>query len=228
MSQNELFLREAEALKPKLLISTKEAYGSSRALRKGEETLLDLGGHAVGYPILHLKPEGRIPDAPILLSVRFYESSEEFHDKPERYKGWICASWIQEDRIHVDVIPCAQRMNRRYAFRYIKVKVLEAPRGLSVRVEKIVVEAVSSADDSRLRPFAGKEQDRRMDMVAVHTLHECMQEVFEDGPKRDRRLWLGISAPTGFGKLRNLPRFPNGQAVPPPVCRGYTGGRACI
>jgi hypothetical protein len=27
--------------------------------------------------------------------------------------------------------------------------------------------------------------------VAVLTLQNCMQEVFEDGPKRDRRLWLG-------------------------------------
>jgi hypothetical protein len=30
-----------------------------------------------------------------------------------------------------------------------------------------------------------------IDNVAVLTLQNCMQEVFEDGPKRDRRLWLG-------------------------------------
>lgn len=27
--------------------------------------------------------------------------------------------------------------------------------------------------------------------VGIETLKECMQEVYEDGPKRDRRLWLG-------------------------------------
>lgn len=27
--------------------------------------------------------------------------------------------------------------------------------------------------------------------VSVKTLLDCMQTVFEDGPKRDRRLWLG-------------------------------------
>ena len=27
--------------------------------------------------------------------------------------------------------------------------------------------------------------------IAVNTLKNCMQRVFEDGPKRDRRLWIG-------------------------------------
>ncbi len=30
-----------------------------------------------------------------------------------------------------------------------------------------------------------------MDRVGVNTLKNCMQRVFEDGPKRDRRLWIG-------------------------------------
>ncbi|KDM21338.1 hypothetical protein AE02_03141, partial [Klebsiella variicola] len=34
-------------------------------------------------------------------------------------------------------------------------------------------------------------QLKAIDSVAVRTLQNCMQEVFEDGPKRDRRLWLG-------------------------------------
>ena len=32
---------------------------------------------------------------------------------------------------------------------------------------------------------------RRLDRVSLRTLQNCMQTVFEDGPKRDRRLWLG-------------------------------------
>ena len=32
---------------------------------------------------------------------------------------------------------------------------------------------------------------RRLDRVSLRTLQNCMQSVFEDGPKRDRRLWLG-------------------------------------
>ena len=32
---------------------------------------------------------------------------------------------------------------------------------------------------------------RRIHDVGVETLRECMQTVYEDGPKRDRRLWIG-------------------------------------
>ncbi len=30
-----------------------------------------------------------------------------------------------------------------------------------------------------------------LDATAVGTLRDCMQTSFEDGPKRDRRLWIG-------------------------------------
>jgi hypothetical protein len=32
---------------------------------------------------------------------------------------------------------------------------------------------------------------QEIDRVSQKTLMQCMQDVFEDGPKRDRRLWLG-------------------------------------
>jgi hypothetical protein len=32
---------------------------------------------------------------------------------------------------------------------------------------------------------------RDIDKISLNTLRNCMQTVFEDGPKRDRRLWLG-------------------------------------
>ncbi|MFR6136264.1 MAG: hypothetical protein ACLUI0_06370 [Blautia massiliensis (ex Durand et al. 2017)] len=35
------------------------------------------------------------------------------------------------------------------------------------------------------------EMAKKLDRVSLRTLQNCMQDVFEDGPKRDRRLWLG-------------------------------------
>ena len=35
------------------------------------------------------------------------------------------------------------------------------------------------------------EQLRKIDEVSVNTLKECMQTFMEDGPKRDRRMWIG-------------------------------------
>ena len=41
------------------------------------------------------------------------------------------------------------------------------------------------------KPLTGDERDIAIDRVALRTLRNCMQDFFEDGPKRDRRLWLG-------------------------------------
>ena len=32
---------------------------------------------------------------------------------------------------------------------------------------------------------------KKINEVGLYTLKECMQTVYEDGPKRDRRLWIG-------------------------------------
>ena len=46
----------------------------------------------------------------------------------------------------------------------------------------------------------------KIDEVATRTLKNCMQQVFEDGPKRDRRLWLGdlyLQAKANFYTFKN-------------------------
>ena len=47
---------------------------------------------------------------------------------------------------------------------------------------------------------------RKIDTVACRTLRDCMQMVFEDGPKRDRRLWIGdlrLQALANYQTFRN-------------------------
>ena len=52
--------------------------------------------------------------------------------------------------------------------------------------------ALSSADDSRLSAYHSENKElEQLDRIACNTLHDCMQKVFEDGPKRDQRLWMG-------------------------------------
>ena len=76
-----------------------------------------------------------------------------------------------------------------------------------VRLLRIHAEAVSSADESRLLPFAPRNaDDEALDRIARRTLRDCMQTVFEDGPKRDRRLWLGdlrLQALANYATYRN-------------------------
>lgn len=206
MVRNETFLQKAEELKPELVVTEKEISAEDKVLNKGDEVLYDFGDHYVGYLTVEFSPTDRHPDAPLYLAVQFFESPEEFNEKPEKYHGWIAPSWIQQEQVYIDVLPCAYRFARRYAFRYVKIKILKESGNFPVKLANLTLKSVSSADDSQLIPFAGREEDRRLDQVSVRTLHDCMQEVFEDGPKRDRRLWLGdlrLQALTNYETYRN-------------------------
>ena len=105
------------------------------------------------------------------------------------YNGWLCQSWLQDDTVKID-FPGVYSMPRRYAARYIKIKVVHTPKKLSL--SEFVFDAVSSADMNKLKPIEIYDAElRAIDHVALNTLKNCMQRVFEDGPKRDRRLWIG-------------------------------------
>ena len=83
-------------------------------------------------------------------------------------------------------------MPRRYAFRYVEITVLDTSSKYKVKIEEPQAIAVSSADYRRVEPLKCEDEFlKKMDEVGLTTLGECMQMVFEDGPKRDRRLWLG-------------------------------------
>ena len=70
----------------------------------------------------------------------------------------------------------------------MEVKALS--RKFRLQFDEIALETVTSAGSPHPAVIADP-QLKAIDDVAVRTLKNCMQEVFEDGPKRDRRLWLG-------------------------------------
>ena len=215
MIRNEKFLKIAKTLEPQLIetmvrpvevqlqknVSSEMTKVNDDLLSTGDRVIFDFGNHFTGYLSFKMVYEGHHPDAPVWIKVSFAERLCEFEEKAEEYKGWISKGWIQQEQLHVDVVPCEISMPRRYAFRYIAVEILDCSTRFQVKVEEPVVKAVSSADDNRLTAYKFKggfssesdevKQIERLDEIATRTLHECMQSVFEDGPKRDRRLWLG-------------------------------------
>ena len=163
-----------------------------RLLKKGNRVCLDFGNHQVGYLTLKLGSRGSHPDAPVWLKLHFAENAAELFEDGKSYQGWICSSWIEEEQIHVDVVPSELQLPRRYAFRYVMIEVLDISSKFDLVLENAFCTAVSSAKEEELAPFhAQNEKLAKMDQVACRTLHNCMQQVFEDGPKRDRRLWMG-------------------------------------
>ena len=189
---NTAFLETAEKLKPVLYRHIKECRFDSVALRQGETFCADMGEHLVGYVTLTLGVTGQHPDAPAWLQLRFAERRCELDEKAEDYHGWISPAWIQQEQLHVDVLPTTIRLPRRYAFRYLQIEALAGSDHWKVTVERIDCETVSSADWTVLPAYKTEDAElQRLDKIACKTLHDCMQQVFEDGPKRDRRLWLG-------------------------------------
>lgn len=233
MTMNKKMVAVAESLTPELLKSTIEPKGTVSILAdeqafqgwhvepdsdpqvwkqqsygKGDRFILDFGDHLVGYINLAIKPVGSPPDAPLKLKLTFREMPCEINEPFESYNGWLSSSWLQEETMFIDILPVEIKLPRRYCFRYLKVEVLDTSGKYNVEFDQINCTVVTSADASKLKPLPESlpEDLKLMDRIAVKTLQDCMQTVFEDGPKRDRRLWIGdlrLQAQANYYSFRN-------------------------
>lgn len=191
MKRNEHLLKKAGELKPELFHESLPLPGDGRVLGRGDEAVFDFGTHLVGYVSIAFSVAGHHQDAPLYFSAEFFEREAEMDEDTSSYSGWLSNSWIQEERIHADTLPGEIKLERRYAFRYVRIRILGASPNYSVRVDRISADAVSSADEKKLERMCFSRSAAKLDPIACRTLKNCMQDVFEDGPKRDRRLWLG-------------------------------------
>ena len=163
---------------------------SREVFTSGDQFVLDFGDHRVGFLSFQMRHDDVYLDAPVRLKLRFGETAYELFRSFESYCGSLCASWLQEEVLNLD-LPGKVTLPRRYCFRYLEVTVVHTPR--PVRLTDFEVCCITSADLSRLDPLpAGTDPLLvSIDRVAAKTLAECMQTAYEDGPKRDRRLWTG-------------------------------------
>lgn len=157
----------------------------------GEEFILDLGTHCVGYLTMSAEIVGSPQDAPVHLSFVFGEISAEVAEKFSAYQGWLSSSWLQQEDKYFDVMPEEIDLERRYCCRYVKVRVVATSPKFGVRLSNVRFTSVTSAVDNPPDRIFSDPVLQKIDDISVLTLKNCMQSVFEDGPKRDRRLWLG-------------------------------------
>ena len=201
-----LFLEKAENLKPHIYermvyptrfgqvepdagswFGYKFVQAEELEIRKaGESICVDFGEHCTGRLSFHL--QAAIPDAPKRVHIKFAETLQELGSSFEEYKGGLSRTWLQEETVTLDE-PGVIAPSRRFAFRYIKVTVLNSNEPVILSDFKVC--AGTSADDTKLKPGPSEGRLRQLDEIGIRTLAECMQSVFEDGPKRDRRLWIG-------------------------------------
>jgi len=132
--------------------------------------------------------EGHIGE-PIRIKFRFGEIPMELSRDFSTYDGWISGSWLQEEIVNVD-FPENVTLPRRYCFRYMEVTVLDTVQ--KVKLSDFSVIHTTSADTENAEKYNISDSElAKIDKVSAKTLEDCMQSVYEDGPKRDRRLWSG-------------------------------------
>ncbi len=181
------WLERARELAPSLVRRTVVLTPPTGFLAAGDAAAVDAGRYLVGYVTLRLKPLGSA-DAPVRLRVISAEWPCEAGGDFSDYAGCLGRSWLQDEVVNIDDLTAPFTLPRRYAFRFIRIEVIYTPRPLEFTA--IEVETVSAVGDAPPEPDIAPEF-RAIDATAIRTLKWCMQSVFEDGPKRDRRLWLG-------------------------------------
>ncbi len=200
---NEFFLEKANKEKPFIFHKMIKVKCEKNLFSQGDKITLDLGNHYVGYFSFVIFRHDIYIDAPVELEFKFFENKRDLYDNFENYHGSLCKSWLQRENIFIDN-PGKVCLPRRYACRYITIEVKNTPR--TAVISDFSFDSVSSADILKLpRIDIPDNTFKRIDEIAVNTLKNCMQFVFEDGPKRDRRLWLGdlrLEALTSYYTLR--------------------------
>lgn len=228
MIVNESFVRKAEALTPTLIETVvrpvgtvnivpaggdyiaqpaESGFAESRPLGRADSICLDFGDHQVGYVSFRLSPAGSPADAPAYIRLKFAEIPYEIAADSSDYHGEISRAWIQEESIHVDVLPATIELPRRYAFRYMQLTVIDTSAKYQAVLSDVTCRSVSSANMADVAPLDTADPElAQLDRVSLKTMQDCMQLVFEDGPKRDRRLWLGdlrLQALTNYVTFKN-------------------------
>ena len=162
-------------------------------LNSGESVILDFGDHCVGqlhYEIAHLAT-AQIADSPVKFRFTFGEFPLEIVTPPESYKGTIGSGWLQNETKAIVFTPYSGTLERRYAVRYLKIERLDSAL-FPVAIVNLYADTVSAVSMDAVAPL--RLEDPMLEKIytmSLKTLKECEQDVFEDGPKRDRRLWIG-------------------------------------
>lgn len=164
----------------------------NRSFKDIKKITLDFGRHATGYFTFSTRTLSRCQDAPIRIKFTFGEMPAELNTPLDPWPGTLSRAWMQDEVCTITEVDRQITLPRRMACRYVDIELLGASNDFDFGIDSVWFDAVSSADRSTLVPLDNLPPlTKKINDVGIETLAECMQTVFEDGPKRDRRLWLG-------------------------------------
>ncbi|MFD2144395.1 glycoside hydrolase [Mucilaginibacter antarcticus] len=160
--------------------------------RKNSGIVVDFGEHLTGYCTFTLATRRNAMDAPLRLKLTFGEVPAELATPFDPYPGSLSRAWLQDEVVTVTVLPATITIPRRVAFRYVKIDFIGSSNSHEFGFADIQFKAQTSVTATP-PPLAATASPliKDIDRVGLTTLKECMQTVYEDGPKRDQRLWIG-------------------------------------
>ena len=162
-------------------------------MREVPDVMLDFGRHMTGYFTFRIKTLRATQDAPIRIRFTFGEVPAEMATPFDPFPGSLSRAWMQDEVLTIEEVDRDITIPRRISGRYMRVELLGDSVGFDYAMEDIRFSALSSTDMLMVEPLGEEtpEMIRNINEVSVATLRECMQTVYEDGPKRDHRLWVG-------------------------------------
>ena len=164
---------------------------SKTSFKPRREVILDLGDHYTGYFSFKVLDMGLPADAPLRFKLTFAEVPAELNTPFDPYPGSLSRAWLQDEIITVMRLPQEVKVERRLACRYVKIELL-AQSYYDFVLTDFNFRAESSAKGAPAE--LAEDTDpmiQKINKIGLKTLAECMQTVYEDGPKRDQRLWIG-------------------------------------
>lgn len=123
-----------------------------------EEVIIDFGDHYTGY--LHIAAQGiaeHIPDSPTLINFTFGEMPIEIAENVDPTTPTLSLGWLQNDYKSIAFMPYEGSLERRYSFRYLKLK-REDSVYFDVQITDLYIDAVSAVDMDDAIPFSSGDE----------------------------------------------------------------------
>lgn len=174
-----------------LRISDPETFYASSLKSNPDDVVIDFGEHLTGR-VQFVIESNIAAHAPVRLKIKFAEVPAEMAASFESYAGALSKAWLQEEIVTLHFMPDTVLLPNRYAFRYMKFEILASASDMDFYVRDVICFSTTSAKTDLFKDVILKDPEfQTISEISIKTLEECMQTVFEDGPKRDRRIWVG-------------------------------------
>ncbi|UCH66286.1 MAG: hypothetical protein JSW63_03920 [Ignavibacterium sp.] len=158
-----------------------------------EELFFDFGEHIVGDFQFDVELIGENVGGPLRLKIIFGEIPAELVEDIEPYSGTLSRAWFQDEIVTLEYLPQTVKFSRQFAFQYVKIALEAKSFDYEIAIKNPICNCTTSASpDFDNYVLQNLPNDlRKIDEVSLRTLRNTMQSTFIDGPKRDKRLWLG-------------------------------------